>query len=273
MPAAKTTSLLLGSYPVSYSLVDPDTPAGQQPVGITGKTLVMSEEFNGSLIDTDVPNGYVKCRPSGPEWAVWYPNWPRFTSQTPGGNHTNTSVDGYYQRNRVSTAAGSLVLDAVKDAPVSGLNYSLGMLQSLPGFTISAGRFVEARIQMSAMTPQSWPAGWMASAIFDQWPPEIDYFEAPVGGNGTSSTLYQNVYNSGDAAYTTQFAGVDMTAWHTYACDWQAGTVKFYMDGALKSTATRTLAGPQYLLFDMAAASGGTFSSESMFVDYVRVWQ
>lgn len=260
------------STALSFSLVDPDTPSGQQPLGVTGRTLALSEEFNGALIDTDTTLGYVKCRTTGPEWACWYPDWPRFDTQSPGGNHTNTSVNGYYQRNRVSISSGSLKLDAVNDTPVAGLGYSLGMLQSLPGFTIGAGCFVEARVQMSDMTAQSWPAAWMSSSIYDQWPPEIDYFEAPDGGNGTSSTLYQNVYNPGDASFNFTKTAVDMTQWHTYACDWQASTVKFYLDGVLTTTATRTLAGNQYLLLDMATMSGATFASESMLVDYIRVW-
>lgn len=250
------------------TLIDPDTPAGQQPEGLTGRTLIMSEEFNGTLIDTDTDLGYVKCRDSGPEWSCWYPDWDRFNSQSPGGNHTNTDVDGYYQRNRVALSGGSLVLSAQNDAPVSGLDYSLGMLQSLPGLTISAGTFVESRVRMSAMPPGIWPAAWTACSDTNDWPPEIDYFE----GNSGATTVEQNVYNQGDSTYLSSIPSVAMTEWHTYACDWTTNTIQFYMDGVATSTATRTLATDQYLLFDLAVHSGATFTSANMQIDYIRVW-
>ena len=58
---------------VADLLIDPATPAGQQPQGVTGRTLVLSEEFNGSLIDTDAANGVIKCRTDGPEWGWLVP--------------------------------------------------------------------------------------------------------------------------------------------------------------------------------------------------------
>src|SRR6478609_11172310 len=108
------------------TLIDPDTTPGVQPVGQTGYTLTMSEEFNGTMVVDDSTNGIVHFRPGGMQWATWYPNWTNFTSQSPGGNHTNTGYESYYATSKVTTSGGALQLACDKQTTVSGLTYTAG---------------------------------------------------------------------------------------------------------------------------------------------------
>ena len=119
------------------------------------------------------------------------------------------------------------------------------------------------------MPARIWPAAWLTNSAYNSWPPEIDYFEVST----STSTLLQNVMNPGSTDYSGSVTGVDMSTYHTFGCDWQANTVTFYVDGVLKSSVSRTLAGNQYLLLDMATRTSASFTSASVYFDYLRVWQ
>lgn len=252
------------------SLIDPDTPAGQQPAGLSGRSLVMSEEFNGALIDTDTGLGYVKCREGGPVWSCWYPDWPRFNSQSPGGNHTNTNDAGYFARSQVSITDGSCVLTSIKQQTVAGLSYTSGMIQSLPSFHPQYG-YIEARIKFDSMFTGMWGGGWMSCSVTNQWPPEIDYFEYFAGDPGYGN----NVYLPSGSHLNTNAHSADPTNWHVYGCDWTSSGVTFYLDSVQTSTMPYTPDTEQYLIFDLGnnAAANPSYATAGMLIDYVRAWE
>lgn len=250
-------------------LLDPATPAGVQPVGLSGLTLAMSEEFNGAITVVDSGNGLIRFRDDGPQWATWYPSWPRFNAQSPGGNHTNTDQNSYYDTSKVSVAAGALVLAADKQVTVSGLAYTTGMIQSLSFFTPKYGVF-EARIRLLARQANLWPAWWLSCSDYDTWPPEIDIWEHFGNGSGTNNTYESHVYG-GTAFNDTEDAG-DLTAWHVYSAEWRADGVRFYRDGSLTGSTSNSPATPQYLLLNNGATMSAAFSSAQVQVDYIRCW-
>lgn len=252
-------------------MLDPATPAGTQPVGLSGWTLAMSEEFNGTVTVTDPTLGYVRFRDNGPTWATWYPDWPRFNSQSPGGNHTNTDEAAYYETDMVGTGSGALRL-SIDNTPTGGLPYRAGMIQSLPSFTPQYG-FFEARLRIDQVNTGIWPSWWMSNSTTDQWPPEIDIAEIYDAGTG----ILSNIYVPSVSTYSQKIAeSATATTYHTYGCSWTTSGVVFYLDGVqVAARSTNVPATPQYLLLNQGARtpSNPTFPTGLMEVDYVRAWR
>lgn len=253
------------------SLIDPSTPSGAQPVGETaGYVLEMSEEFNAPLQVVNADTGHVKFRSGGPDWATWYPaDWPRFTSQDPGGSHTNTNQLAYYATSKVSTGSGALRLACDQQTTVAGLPYTAGMITSKGAFEPEYGRF-EARLRIvGTRHSRHWPAWWMSASAFDEWPPEIDVWEI----FGTASEYLTNVYRPDDGGSTIEHETfTDFATYHVYAVEWAPSGVTFYRDGA-PTFSTTTVAGRQYLILNNGV-EGPTASGTMpvLEVDYVRAW-
>lgn len=250
------------------SLVDPATGAGTQPVGLTGYTLVMSEEFGGTMQTVDAGLGYVRLRPDGPRWATWYPDWPMFDAEV-GDNRSNTNYEAYYDPSKVSLTGGTLRLMADRQTSFPGLDYTAGMIQSLPDFAFQYG-YAEARIKIDTAGLQGhWPAFWLTSSTYNTWPPEIDIWE--YFANGTQ--YEQNVYVPGQSAFNTHTA--TMTDWHVFGCRWNSSGVTFYLDGVANDSTAISPSGPQYVILNNGARTPATptFQSTGINVDYVRIWQ
>lgn len=258
-----TTSFVKDSATVENavsSLVDPGS-VGAQPIGLSGWVLQFSDEFNGSVLDSA-------------KWDTTYPAWDRFIAQSPGGNRTNSNNSNYFNDNNVVlTGDGSLDLFLEPDdTTYPGLKYKSGMIQSLKSYTAYPGCFVESRIRMSRLDDAIWPAAWMSNSATNQWPPEIDYWEH----FGLGSDYLTNIYQSGGGSNPSTKTSHDNNEWHVYGVDWNSTNVKFYLDGSLIRTATPTVSGSMYLLFDLAAqdtVSTPITTVPHMYVDYVRVWR
>ena len=255
------------------TLIDGDTTPGIQPVGRTGFTLVMSEEFNGTMVVDDAGLGLVHFRPGGMQWSTWYPNWTNFTSQSPGGNHTNTGYDAYYDTSKVSLVGGALKLECDLQT-TGGLPYTAGMIQSLPSYNPTAG-FFEARLKMDAQAVNGhWPAFWMSCSNVNQWPPEIDIMEYFWSGSNYEVHIFMPG-GGGQFDDITNNAG-DLTQYHVFGCDWNQTNVRFYLDGTLMATAGSgfTPDDPQYLILNNGARepANPNFASNDVYFDYVRAW-
>lgn len=255
---------------IPQSLVDPTTPIDAQPLGPVGNyQLELSEEFGSLMHIVDASTGHVKFRNTGPQWATWYPDWPRFNSQDPGGNHTNTNQLAYYATSKVSTAGGALRLACDQQTTVSGLPYTAGMISSKDMLEMEFG-FFEARLRIvGARNSRHWPAWWMSSSTFNAWPPEIDVWEV----FGTANEYLTNVYRPDGGGSTIEHETFsDFSAYHVYGVEWSPSGVIFYRDG-IETFSTTTVSGPQYLIINNGAE--GPTASGSMpvlEVDYVRAW-
>lgn len=114
------------------------------------------------------------------------------------------------------------------------------------------------------ITPSSWPAFWITGAW--SWPPEVDILEF----KGTSSTLQNTV--TGPAWNQTVWTSVltsipdAATTWHNYKLTMEKVSntdvlVKMYIDGSLKTSATKDYVGKPFWLImnmQMEGASGTT---------------
>ena len=260
----------LGEDPdAPLSMVDPSTPSGVQPAGTSGLglSLTLSEEFNSAMHVTDAELGKVTFRPSGYEWNTWYPNWSRFTDQVPGGNHTNTNQEAYYDTSKVTVSSGALRLLCHEQETEPGLPYTAGMITSKDMLEQQYGWF-EARIRMvGGRNNRHWPAAWMATSVFNQWPPEVDFYEV----FGLANEYLTNVYRVGSSdIHPNSFS--DFTNWHVFGVHWSADEVTFYRDGVETYTSTPSVTGPQYLIFNNGAETGATGSMPAVEIDYIRSW-
>lgn len=256
--------------------VDPATPTGQQPVGQTGYTLAMSEEFNGIPSTFDALSDTVQFHSSGPVWQT------RYRDHT-GLGHTNNSgrEKQWYTGRQVTTdGAGNLLLTATKDArhTDTGLPYSSGLIHPWPSFTFQYG-YLEARLKADRVAG-AWPAFWMLAGTYG-WPPEVDILEqfgtAPAG---TITTWFNPASGAGTGTLNAASNGAVASQWHVYGCKWTSARLDFYIDGALVQSETNAGAVPQtpmYPLLNVAVDGSQSIDDAhfpiTMAVDYLRVWQ
>lgn len=270
-----TTYYGLDDPDAPQSLVDPTTPSGAQPLGVSGDyELTLSEEFNATMRVVDAATGHVKFRNSGGRWATWYPDWPRFNSQSPGGNHTNTQQGAAYQTSKVSVSGGVLRLACDQQSSIAGLPYTAGMISSKDLLEQEYGAF-EARLRIvGARNSRHWPAWWMFNSVFNQWPPEIDVWEL----FGTAGEYLTNIYRpspGGNEVGHNTFN--DFGNFHTYGCRWTADAVTFYRDGVQTYEIDPSVSGPQFLVLNNGAEwpEGGSAPTGTMpvvEVEHVRAW-
>lgn len=244
----------------NYSAIDAATPAGAQPQGGSGFTLVFSDEFAGSSVDRA-------------KWEVAFPDTSFWNATTPGGHLTNSDEPQAYDPSGLTVAASVLTMTMRDESTVPGLPYTSGMISSYPSFNPLYG-FFEARMRLD-QTSGSWPAFWMFPTN-QTWPPEIDIMEF-WGGAGASPA--RATYHPAAGGYSFHDQPVDSVEnWHTYGCLWEAGRVRFYVDGAMhfervNADVSNT---PMFLILNMAGDKLNPPSAASLpitaEVDYVRAW-
>ena len=241
-------------------------------------TLVWADEFDAARLDPEVwyfENG------DGSQYGI--PGW--------GNNELQ-----WYLEDSAELRDGMLVISA-REESVGGKNYTSARINTRDRFAFKYGR-IEARIRFPA-GQGIWPAFWMLPQddVYGTWAAsgEIDVVEAVnLGGTG-GNTVFGTIHFGGESPANV-FAGndylvpTDATAeFHTYALEWDATAMRWYVDDMLYSTqnAWSTTAAPFpapfderfYVLFNVAvggnfpgAPSAATAFPVTMEVDYVRVY-
>ncbi|OIJ24034.1 hydrolase [Nocardioides luteus] len=249
-------------------------PAGEgaAPAGEVGAAaLTWSDEFDG-------PAG------SAPDGASW-------NFETGGGGWGNNELQTYTDSrdNSALDGNGNLVITARQN----GSGYTSARLTTKGKVQPKFGR-LEARIQI----PRGqgiWPAFWMLGGQFDNvgWPGsgEIDIMEN-VGYEPhlVHGTLHGPGY-SGANGITGQYMHPQgwsfADTFHTFAVDWQPGSITWSVDGVAYQTFTTANTGANPWVFDqpfffiLNVAVGGNWPGnpdgttqfpQRMVVDYVRVY-
>ena len=247
-------------------------------------TLVWSDEFDGSSIDTD-------------KW--------RFENS--GGGFGNNEQQ-YYRTQNAVLEDGKLVIKAKKE------DYDIRHYTSAKLYSKAAwkyGRF-EACIKLP-LGQGFWPAFWMmpndgaygdngVTGAYGGWAAsgEIDIMEA----KGRIPNVASGALHYGGAWPNNKFTGEEYTfpsgqvidQFHTYSLEWEPGEIRWYIDGQLYQTQnnwnTKGADGEEkfafpapfdkefYLMLNLAIGGnfdGGLMPDDSMFpaqmeVDYVRVY-
>jgi len=224
-----------------------------QPVGNDPGpwNLLFDSEFNGSSLDT----------------SQWSTGWFGSGITQP----VNSSEQECYDPAQVSVANGELDLTALADAEECGgitRPYASGIVTTDGKFSFTYG-YIEARILLPGSGKiADWPAFW---ADGQNWPTdgEIDILE---GLGGQACAHFHNPAGGPGACASGTFTG----GWHTFAADWEPGSITYYYDGTeIWQDTSGITSAPMYLILNLALDSSISPDTvpATMRVDYVRVWQ
>jgi beta-glucanase (GH16 family) len=237
-----------------------------QPAGIPGNwNLVLNSTFTGSSLDN----------------SVWRTGWFGSGVTVP----VNSYEDDCYSPSNVSFPGdGSLHLNVTATSSTCGGKthpYTGSLVSSNPNDGRSSGGFqytygvLEARVYVPADGTKiaNWPAVW---ADGQSWPNdgEDDLMEG-LAGQACYHFHYLSI--SGEGASGPGHCDTTLTpGWHTFASDWQPGSVTYYYDGKdVGSISTGITSSPMYIILDNTVYPGeaNLTEADSMDVSYVRVWQ
>jgi beta-glucanase (GH16 family) len=235
--------------------------AAPEPVGISGDWhLVLDSEFNGRALNTSIwRTGWFGSGVTAPasritSQACYSPSNVTFPGD--GTMHLNVTAEPSTCGGATEPYTGALVTTNPDDGRASGgFQYTYGVL--------------EARVYIPAdgALIADWPAVW---ADGQSWPTdgEDDLLEG-LGGSACSS-LHGPLGLTNACEHLTP-------GWHTFASDWEPGSVTYYYDGlAVFRFATDITSAPMFIVLDNSVRSiqgANITEADSMQVQYVRVWQ
>lgn len=226
--------------------------------------LVWADEFNGSI---------------SPDWV--------FETGTGSWGWGNNEQQ-YYRRENATVQNGALVITAKRE-DFGGMRYTSARMKTQARKSWKYGR-IEARIAMPSFSGV-WPAFWMLGDNITSvgWPAcgEIDIMEHVNTEPKTHGTIHWQDHNGNYANYGGS-ASVNVTAYHTYAIEWNSSSIKWFLDGVQYHevniqggvNGTSEFHNKFFILLNMAIGGNwpGFNIDESamparMYVDYVRVYQ
>ena len=245
-----------------------------------GPSLVWSDEFNS--INT----------------GTW-------THETGGGGWGNNEREYYTNGNNASIQfdaqanSNVLVLEARRDNPANyncwygRCEYTSSRMKTEGKRTFQYGR-IEARLKLP-QTQGIWPAFWMLGNDIGSvgWPAcgELDIMEH-VGFEPsiTHGAMHGPNYSGNTPFAGTYFLSEQVNAnYHVYAIEWNSTTVRWYVDGNLFYTVTKSQVQsygnwvfdhPMFLILNVAVGgnwpgspNGSSVFPQRMYVDYIRVYQ
>lgn len=262
--------------------------------------LVWRDEFDGSTLDRSnwnyqIGNGYNPGSGAFDGWGNGEWQW--------------------YRESNVSVKDGNLVIKAeYSTTPYVFANrnwYQFSGRITTKGLRSWRYARVEARIKLPAKNA-TWPAFWMmgdncdttvngAAGGYDKLPTnwsscgEIDIMEHKNQDTQICSNLFWDTRTglypwAGDtnANNPTWTSGVDVTQYHVYAMEWDATTIRYYLDGKVIKTQDISASNQEefhtqnwFIILNLAisgAFTGGAIPNQAdfpcyMYVDYVRVYQ
>jgi len=264
--ASVTTFLLVGLMASRVSL---------------GQTLVWSDEFDGSSVDTT-------------KWEFMIGNGAEYGN--PGWG--NNELQYYTARPENANVTGGMLHITARQESYQGFNYTSARLRTLNKADFLYGR-MEARIKLPS-TPGIWPAFWMlpTNSPYGGWAAsgEIDIMESV----NFADTIYGSIHFGGNWPNNTHLTctrtgAIDYSLdFHRYAIDWQPGLIRWFIDdvayctrGASQWFSSAAPGDPdapfdQMFHFLLNVAVGGNFPGnpngssqfpQQMIVDWVRVYQ
>ena len=191
----------------------------------------------------------------------------------------NSLEEDCYSPSNVSFSGADLDLNVTDASSTCGGQthpYTGALISSNPsdgrtggGFQYTYG-FLEAKVYIPASGTKvaDWPAVW---ADGQSWPNdgEDDIME---GLGGSACFHFHNPAGYAGGCDTGITPG-----WHTFASDWEPGSITYYYDGKDVGTLTSGISSaPMYIVLDNTVSSNYPsviVGSDTMQVAYVRVWQ
>ncbi|MCR4651125.1 MAG: RICIN domain-containing protein [Lachnospiraceae bacterium] len=261
----KKTLALAGAFLACASMLL--APCVPTQAATSSSTLIWSDEFNGSSLDTS-------------KWTCEIGNG--------SGGWGNNELEYYTNRSEnVSVRDGYLHITA-RNENYNGYNYTSARLKTQDKFYFTYGH-IEARVALPSGSG-IWPAFWMLGQNIGSvgWPAcgETDIIEAINAENKVYGTCHWD--SNGHAEYGNSSGNFDITQFHTYTCDWDSQYIRMYVDGnkyheisiANSTGSTEEFHKPSFFLLNVAV--GGNWPGfnvdnsrfpQEMKVDYIRVYQ
>jgi beta-glucanase (GH16 family) len=195
----------------------------------------------------------------------------------------NGAEDDCYNSNNVALSGTALNLSVThQSSTCNGKTYPWtgALVDTNPDDGRASGGFqytygaLEARVYIPASATgdqiANWPAVWAVDQDSD---PTIAYGEMDLleGLNGQACYHFHNELAAPGGCDTTLTPG-----WHTFASNWQPGSITYYYDGTkVGQIATGITTTPMYIILNNTVAANQPSLSEAstMQVQYVRVWQ
>ncbi|NDC48139.1 MAG: glycoside hydrolase family 16 protein [Micrococcales bacterium] len=216
---------------------------------------------------------------------------PKFWSYDLGNGMGWGNLEQEYYTNKAANISmdgkGRLVINAIKLNPDDPKDQYItnwcGDCRFSSAKIVTRGKLgfkygsISARIQVPAGVGM-WPAFWMLGvprSTCDGWPScgEIDIMEARGSQEYHSvASLHGPGYSGGNALSHYYFSGnTPLTAgFHIYRVDWLPNSIKFYVDGNLVGSETRTTVSPNSWVFNaefymiLNLATGGNFDGGAL---------
>jgi beta-glucanase (GH16 family) len=233
------------------------TPAKPEPLGIPGNWhLVLDSEFDTGSFNKK----------------IWRAGWfGRGVTRS-----VNVLEDDCYSSKNVTFSRTAMYLRVTNQASsCKGLSFPWtgAIVDTDPhdgrrggGFQYKYG-VLEARVYVPAAGSliANWPAVWAVAQHHTSAYGEDDVFE---GLAGTACWHFHRPSGSSGGCDKQIKPG-----WHTFASDWQNGSISYYYDGTEVGTITVNISsGPMYLILDNTVRANRA-TADAMRVKYVRVWQ
>ncbi len=243
----------------------------QSPTSYAGYTLVWSDEFNGTSLNT----------------ADW-----TYEIGT-GNNGWGNNELQYYTANNTEVADGYLSIEARQES-VGGRSYTSSRI-----ITQDKQSFQYGRIDIRARLPERqgmWPALWMLGQNFSTagWPfcGEIDIMEMVGGGEGKDDVVHGTVHWDNNGSYanfggSTQLSsGKFSDKFHVFSIIWTPNAINWYLDNEfyhsidISPASMSEFRQDYFFIFNIAVGgnwpgspNASTRFPQRMYVDYVRVFQ
>ncbi len=245
------------------------------------KKLLWSQEFN---------------EPAGTS-----PNPKFFKYDLGGGGWGNKEMQWYTEDAVKTNGTGQLVISATKIPPVQDgdlpyncfgdCQYYSGRINTQGKIRFKYGR-LEARIQMPS-GGGVWPAFWLlgSNIVAKSWPTsgEIDVVELRGREpNRDIATAHGPGYSGANGKTNVIVSPTSLAdGFHTYAIDWAANKITWYLDGKVFHTLTPAMVKPNTYVFNqdffmiLNVAMGGDFDGglldtsidkAEMKIDYIRYY-
>ncbi|GLC43294.1 hypothetical protein PLESTM_001454900 [Pleodorina starrii] len=275
-------------------------PPPSPPQGCTSPTTLWADEFDAAVLDTASWNFYL------------------------GPAYNPTELETYTSRpENVRLENGSLVIEARAEV-YGGMAYTSGRIDTrlkrafYPGANVGGAVYSKIRFEARMMLPKGqgmWPAFWLAPnsetcdacGPYGAWPysGEIDILEAVNNMTYTFGTIHYGGFDASGVTLQNQghFRPTSYKLaleWHTYAFEWSADRMWWYIDDVLYyTTQSHSLSGegwwtssqtgaptgpnspfdaPFYIILNLAVGGGwpgppdqSTVFPSRLLVDYVRV--
>ncbi len=206
-----------------------------------------------------------------------------------------------YRAERVSVGAGLLSIEARDDVVRGGPTYTSGLIDTRGKRELQHGR-IEIDVKLPSGTAGVTPSLWLlpATGEYGPWPlsGEIDIANAP---DGASAPLLEHTLRYGlpepedtTATDTSDTPAAAATQFLTYALEWEAGEIRWFVDGVHQASqipdnwyaysedadgvyTLGTGAAPFdqdfYLLISQAVETAGGSYPQTLQVDAVRVYR